>query len=80
MRTSFSGIITTVLLLLTISCTQKVQDQSPQSLLLFKGREYPFATIVDGTYYYTMQSPEDNILLYQTNDLTTLPSCTPKVI
>lgn len=79
MRTSFISIFTFVLLMLTISCTQKVQEQ-PRSSLLFKGREYPYAILVNGTYYYTMQSPDDNIILYQTNDLTTLPTCKPQVI
>lgn len=79
MRTFFIGVFTAVILFLSASCSHKVQEQS-QSLLLFKGREYPFATRANNTYYYTMQSPEDDILLYQTDDLTTLPTCTPKII
>lgn len=79
MRYCFTGLFSLILLLLTISCTEKAQEQ-PSSALLFKGREYPFATLVDGTYYYTMQSLDDNIYLYQTNDLAALPTCTPKVV
>ena len=77
----FSGhsFLAVILLFIMASCSDKGQEQEDVALL-FQGREYPFATRYNDTFYYTMQSPEDNIILYETKDLALLPTCTPKII
>ena len=60
-------------------CRQAPQE-APQTQLLFEGREYPYALFHDNTYYYTMQSLDDDVVLYATDDLRSLPTTAPKVI
>lgn len=66
-------------LLLTWSCNEQRQEES-ESILLFKGREYPYAFCWQGTYYFMMQPQGDQFTLYATNDLRQLPSAKPKTI
>lgn len=75
---SFSFSLTLSFLFL-IGCRQAPQE-APQTQLLFEGREYPYALFHDNTYYYTMQSLDDDVVLYATDDLRSLPTTTPKVI
>ena len=62
------------------ACNQQPQHASDQLQMLFQGREYPFAICHNGTYYYTMQSTEDNIILYAVTDLHQLKQDQPKVV
>lgn len=62
------------------SCSQRPRQSTDERQLLFQGREYPYAICHDGTYYYTMQSTEDNIILYAVSDLHQLNIAEPKVV
>lgn len=70
-----------LLSLLTVFAACSHQQQEPtESLLLFEDGSYPHACYYKGTYYFTHQSPRDDIRLSSTPDLTHLPDVAETVV
>lgn len=71
--------IALVLLCLLSACRHEAPgSQAP--LLLFQDGSYPHAAYHEGTYYFTRQSPSDDIRLAATADLALLPTVEERII
>jgi len=75
----YLSILAFLLLMAFVSCRQKPEQESA-SLMLFKDGCYPNALFHKGTYYFTRQSPKDDIRLSSTPDLTHLPDVPETVV
>ena len=62
-----------------LGCTSGKTDGD--RMILFKSKANPFITLIDSTYYLTMQNESvDSILLYSANSVEKLPESTPSLV
>lgn len=72
-------IVTLAAMLVISACSDETQHTT-SPLLLFENGSYPHAAFHNGTYYFTSQSPNDDIRLSATTDLKQLPQAAERVI
>lgn len=68
-----------VLIFSTAGCGRE-QDGEVKPLMLFENGSYPHAAYYDGKYYFTRQSPGDDIRLAVTTSLDLLPQASEHII
>lgn len=62
-----------------LGCTSGKTDGD--RMILFKSKANPFITLINSTYYLTMQNESvDSILLYSANSVEKLPESTPSLV